>query len=295
MLVGIIAVAIAVTLGLLLGPVAGYYGGASTPHHARRRHLLRLPLHPVRPPPHERARAGVPQRVHRHRRVQLGDLCARHSRPGPQRQVHGVRRGGPGPGRQSDLRIIFRHVVPNSMAPVYVAVAMAVGGAIATEAALSFLGIGIQPPGAWWGIMISDRSTTSRPATGGGCFPQPGARHHGLASSRSATGCVTPPTPNSRSRRGPATADLKDLSTHFFTHAGIVKAVNGVSFRLDRGETIGMVGKSGSGKTVAAMSLMRLVPDPPGNVVEDPCRGQGPAHRPSPTTRCARSVATTSR
>ncbi len=46
----------------------------------------------------------------------------------------------------SDLRIIFRHVLPNSMAPVYVAVAMAIGGAIATEAALSFLGIGIQPP-----------------------------------------------------------------------------------------------------------------------------------------------------
>ncbi len=48
----------------------------------------------------------------------------------------------------SDLRIIFRHVLPNSMAPVYVAVAMAIGGAIATEAALSFLGIGVQPPDA---------------------------------------------------------------------------------------------------------------------------------------------------
>ncbi len=61
---------------------------------------------------------------------------------------------------------------------------------------------------------------------------------------------------------------IKDLSTHFFTHAGVVKAVNGVSFTLDRGETIGIVGESGSGKTVAAMSLMRLIPDPPGKVVE---------------------------
>jgi oligopeptide transport system ATP-binding protein len=61
---------------------------------------------------------------------------------------------------------------------------------------------------------------------------------------------------------------VKDLSTHFFTHAGVVKAVNGVSFTLDRGETIGIVGESGSGKTVAAMSLMRLIPDPPGKVVE---------------------------
>ncbi len=62
--------------------------------------------------------------------------------------------------------------------------------------------------------------------------------------------------------------DVQNLSTHFFTHAGVVKAVNGVSFTLHRNETIGIVGESGSGKTVAAMSLMRLVPDPPGKVVE---------------------------
>ena len=62
--------------------------------------------------------------------------------------------------------------------------------------------------------------------------------------------------------------EVKDLSTHFFTHAGVVKAVNGVSFTLDRKETLGIVGESGSGKTVAALSLMRLVPDPPGKVVE---------------------------
>jgi len=62
--------------------------------------------------------------------------------------------------------------------------------------------------------------------------------------------------------------EVKDLSTYFFTHAGVVKAVNGVSFTLDRNETIGIVGESGSGKTVAAMSLLGLIPDPPGKVVE---------------------------
>jgi len=61
--------------------------------------------------------------------------------------------------------------------------------------------------------------------------------------------------------------DVKDLSTHFFTHAGVVRAVNGVSFSLARGETLGIVGESGSGKTVAALSVMRLVPDPPGKIV----------------------------
>ena len=61
--------------------------------------------------------------------------------------------------------------------------------------------------------------------------------------------------------------EVTDLSTHFFTHAGVVKAVNGVSFTLDRGETLGIVGESGSGKTVTAFSVMRLVPDPPGKIV----------------------------
>jgi oligopeptide transport system ATP-binding protein len=61
--------------------------------------------------------------------------------------------------------------------------------------------------------------------------------------------------------------EVKDLSTHFFTHVGVVKAVNGVSFTLDRQETLGIVGESGSGKTVAALSLMRLIPDPPGKIV----------------------------
>jgi oligopeptide transport system ATP-binding protein len=62
--------------------------------------------------------------------------------------------------------------------------------------------------------------------------------------------------------------EVKDLSTYFFTHAGVVKAVNGVSFTVHRGETVGIVGESGSGKTVTAMSLLRLIPDPPGKVVE---------------------------
>jgi oligopeptide transport system ATP-binding protein len=61
--------------------------------------------------------------------------------------------------------------------------------------------------------------------------------------------------------------EVRDLSTHFFTHVGVVKAVNGVSFTLDHKQTLGIVGESGSGKTVAALSVMRLVPDPPGKVV----------------------------
>lgn len=60
---------------------------------------------------------------------------------------------------------------------------------------------------------------------------------------------------------------VKDLQTHFFTQDGVVKAVNGVSFSLDEGETLGIVGESGCGKSVTVLSVMRLIPNPPGKIV----------------------------
>jgi len=58
--------------------------------------------------------------------------------------------------------------------------------------------------------------------------------------------------------------DVRDLHTHFHMEAGTVRAVDGVSFRIRRGETVALVGESGCGKSVTALSLARLVPEPPG-------------------------------
>ncbi|GAB4117063.1 MAG: ABC transporter ATP-binding protein [Candidatus Caldatribacteriota bacterium] len=61
--------------------------------------------------------------------------------------------------------------------------------------------------------------------------------------------------------------EIKNLKTHFFTHEGIVKAVDGVSLKVDRGKTLGIVGESGSGKSVTALSILRLIPQPPGKII----------------------------
>jgi peptide/nickel transport system ATP-binding protein/oligopeptide transport system ATP-binding protein len=64
-----------------------------------------------------------------------------------------------------------------------------------------------------------------------------------------------------------ALLQVENLQTHFFTNAGVVRAVDGVNFTLNKGQILGLVGESGSGKSATALSLMRLIPDPPGQIV----------------------------
>jgi len=61
--------------------------------------------------------------------------------------------------------------------------------------------------------------------------------------------------------------EVDDLTTHFFTRDGVVRAVDGVSFRVNRGETLAIVGESGCGKSVTSLSIMRLIASPPGRIV----------------------------
>ena len=64
-----------------------------------------------------------------------------------------------------------------------------------------------------------------------------------------------------------ALLEVRGLKTHFFTRAGVVKAVDGVDVTLRPGEVMGLVGESGSGKSVASFSILGLI-DPPGRVVD---------------------------
>jgi peptide/nickel transport system ATP-binding protein len=77
-----------------------------------------------------------------------------------------------------------------------------------------------------------------------------------------------------RAEAGPI-LDIADLRTWFFTRDGVVRAVDGVSFRVIPGETLAIVGESGCGKSVTALSVLRLIPSPPGRIVSGAIRFAG--------------------
>ena len=73
----------------------------------------------------------------------------------------------------------------------------------------------------------------------------------------------------------PPLLQIEDLKTYFYTSNGVVKAVDGISYSVHEGETVAIVGESGCGKSVSALSVMRLVPSPPGKTVNGKVIYQG--------------------
>ena len=69
--------------------------------------------------------------------------------------------------------------------------------------------------------------------------------------------------------------EIENLRTQFYTSAGTVLAVDGVTYDVNEGETVAVVGESGSGKSVSALSVLRLIPNPPGKIVDGAIRFQG--------------------
>ncbi len=187
-----------------------------------------------------------------------------------------------------DARIILTEVLPNVIPVIVIAMSTTVGWMILETAGLSFLGLGSQPPQADLGSMLGEARSAliTNPHTS----VVPGAMILVIVMSinllgdgirdaldpRLQSGALSRPMPSTLvRRRGPASGTgssallaLSGLETRFHANGRVHKAVGGVDLEVRSGECVGIIGESGSGKSVTALSVMGLVASPPGVITD---------------------------
>ncbi|MCB2109997.1 MAG: dipeptide/oligopeptide/nickel ABC transporter permease/ATP-binding protein [Defluviimonas sp.] len=196
---------------------------------------------------------------------------------------------------EGHLRIILTELLPNVLPTIIVAVSTTIGWMVLETAGLSFLGLGSQPPQADLGSMLGE----ARPAliTAPHTLVVPGLAIFVIVMSinllgdglrdaldpRLRSGALARPSPVTlieraevpAARAAPGFLDLDALDTRFRVGRRLYKAVNGVSLSIARGECLGLIGESGSGKSVTALSIMGLVASPPGVITGGAVRLEG--------------------
>jgi len=186
--------------------------------------------------------------------------------------------------------ILAMRVFPGVIPPLSVQVSLGLGAALTAEAALSFLGLGIQSPNSSWGGVLSRayRNILKDPAglvapmiaigtmvlafnlIGDGLRDSLGTGFDRGSRKRAKLGITTSarteqidPDSGVPAKAGPRLV-VEDLCVEFEAQGDNLKALDHVSLEVAAGEVLGIVGESGSGKTVTAMSIMRLLQSPPG-------------------------------
>ncbi|MGS2645680.1 dipeptide/oligopeptide/nickel ABC transporter permease/ATP-binding protein [Streptosporangium sp. G12] len=183
-----------------------------------------------------------------------------------------------------DRRILLREITPNVAVPAasYAFIGMAI--AVVAEGSLAFLGLSVQAPTPTWGGLINEGravmdgaphvvlapslvmflTVLSFNVVGDRLRALTDVRQSGLEPARRGGAIAEgpPATENAADTAGGEGALLRvrDLRTHFVTGRGVVRAVDGVSFTLERGRTLAVVGESGSGKTMLIRSVLGLLP-----------------------------------
>jgi peptide/nickel transport system permease protein len=208
------------------------------------------------------------------------------------------------------IRIVLVRILPNVMTGLVVGIAVALASALLAESGLSFLGLGPPPPTAEWGSMLREAYDTALFAHPWSLVPAgltialtvlafntigdslrdtiSGAttrvhRQRGVSRQRGITGVARPAPPAHAEavavaaveQGQPALLEVRGLSIDFETEAGRVRVVDDVSFDIGEGKIVGLVGESGCGKTVSSLSILRLLPSPPAQIVGGSIRFDG--------------------
>ena len=155
----------------------------------------------------------------------------------------------------SNSRMLLRHIAPNAVAPVIVVATIALGTYISLEATLSYLGVGLKPPTVSWGIDISAASAVHPQRPAHAAVARRRAGHHRAGVHHARRRGARRPRPQAALREPPPMLlEVRDLHVEFRTRDGVAKAVNGVNYSVDAGETLAVLGESGSGKSVTAQA-----------------------------------------
>ncbi|MGC9371144.1 MAG: dipeptide/oligopeptide/nickel ABC transporter permease/ATP-binding protein [Paracoccaceae bacterium] len=192
------------------------------------------------------------------------------------------------------LRIILVELLPNVLPVIIIAMSTTVGWMILETAGLSFLGLGSQPPQADLGSMLGEARAALITAPHTSVVPGVmiflivmsinllGDGVRDALDPRLRSGALTRPRATTLvDRKGeiPAAGDdllaIQDLHTQFHVGDRVYRAVGGVSLSVQPGECLGVIGESGSGKSVTALSVMGLVASPPGVITGGAVRFQG--------------------
>ena len=178
-------------------------------------------------------------------------------------------------------RILFKHILPNTLTHVIVIATLSIPTFIIAESSLSFLGLGINPPLISWGVLLKDAQSIQNilhqpwllipgvmitvtmlvfSFVGDGVRDafDPHFQYKKLTNRSSDKGVVK----KSHKISDDTILCVEGLKTHFPTMEGVVNAVNGVSFEVKPNTTIGVIGESGCGKSITALSLLNLIPAP---------------------------------
>ena len=195
----------------------------------------------------------------------------------------------------SDARIILTEILPNVVPVIVIAMSTTIGWMILETAGLSFLGLGSQPPQADLGSMLGEARSAliTNPHTsvvpgvmiliivmainllGDGVRDALDPRLKSGALSRPMAATLVNRTGPVPEPKGNGLLEVQDLETQFHVKNRVYKAIDGVSLHVKPGECLGIIGESGSGKSVTALSVMGLVASPPGVITGGAVRYDG--------------------